>query len=652
MAFTCKLSLDPTRKILVTGSVPTENLPKRSHEIEKKERRPLVRSSVESEDVPSTSSSLLNLSAEDALKQLKVEPVAPWVSEKQENGEVDFKLWDGVHGIAKYAVNVNTSLEFTVFNYNWPIPEDHAIYTDRRRSVRGRGIKELLSFIENSNLCDGLPEDHLTRSVALDPTSDTTEQLPGTVIRHSVPKCSSPTHFEVSVNFRSVDCQVIMESCNDDDKSCGPCTSARHTLDRAERKKSRASSAPAKSKASLSACGPEKLRATVIETRLKNKELEAKLELLQSKIDKEGVDVSESLEKDLLKIMGGQNMEATQHMKFFWQEQMKLLQAKKMGRRYHPQIIRFALSLHGKSASAYRELRDSGALILPSERVLRDYKNYFKPKAGINQENIDDLRGKTSTYSDLQRYVALIMDEMKIQSNLVFDKYSGDLIGFIDLGDPMTNFANLQEEDTLASHALAFLVRGMCTDLKHVVAYFFTGNVTSFQLMPMFWKVVSTLELSLKLMVCAAVNDGASPNRKFFRLHAKLAVDLKCDVVYKTPNVFAMSRFIYFFPDSPHLIKTARNCLYNSGSGSCSRYMWNDGQYLLWRHIASLYYSDQEFALHTLPKLTLDHIVLTSYSKMKVMIVSKAEYHCISTCKCFTSFKLYYTTYIRQTKSL
>ena len=398
--------------------------------------------------------------------------------------------------------------------------------------------------------------------------------------------------------------------------------------------------------------GPEKLRATVIETRLKNKKLEAKLELLQSKIDKEGVDVSESLEKDLLKIMGGQNMEATPHMKFFWQEQMKLLQAKKMSRRYHPQIIRFALSLHEKSASAYRELRDSGALILPSERVLRDYKNYFKPKAGINQENIDDLRGKTSTYSDLQRYVALIMDEMKIQSNLVFDKYSGDLIGFIDLGDPMTNFANLQEEDTLASHALAFLVRGMCTDLKHVVAYFFTGNVTSFQLMPMFWKVVSTLKLSLKLMVCAAVNDGASPNRKFFRLHAKLAVDLKCDVVYKTPNLFAMSRFIYFFADLPHLIKTARNCLYNSGSGSCSRYMWNDGQYLLWRHIASLYYSDQEFALHTLPKLTLDHIVLTSYSKMKVMIVSKVEYHCISTCKCFTSFTLYYTTYIRQTKSL
>ena len=141
--------------------------------------------------------------------------------------------------------------------------------------------------------------------------------------------------------------------------------------------------------------------------------------------------------------------------------------------------------------------------------------------------------------------------------------------------------------------------------------------------MPIFWKAVAVLELSLNLWVVAAVNDGASPNRTFFRLHSNLAQDLKCDVVYKTLNVFAMSRFIFFFADSPHLMKTARNCLYNSGSGSCSRYMWNDGHYLLFRHIADLFYSDQEFALHTLPKLTMDHIVLTSYSKMKVKLATQ-----------------------------
>ena len=212
---------------------------------------------------------------------------------------------------------------------------------------------------------------------------------------------------------------------------------------------------------------------------------------------------------------------------------------------------------------------------------------------------------------------------MKIQSNLVFDKVSGELIGFVDLGDPMVNYANLQEEDTIASHALAFLVRGLATDLKHIIGYYFTRNVTSFQLIPIFWKIVSVLELSLNLWVIAAVNDGASPIRKFFNLHQNLCQYQESGIVNKTRNVFAMSRFIFFFADSPHLIKKARNCLYNSRSGSNSRYMWNDGKYLLYRHIADLFYRDQELALHTLPKLSFDHIVLSSFSKMKVKLATQ-----------------------------
>ena len=83
--------------------------------------------------------------------------------------------------------------------------------------------------------------------------------------------------------------------------------------------------------------------------------LEEQLEELQQKIDDQGVSVDKSLEEDILQIMNGQNLEATPHMKLFWQEQMKLLQSSSSGRRYHPQIIRFDLSVHGKSPFAYRE---------------------------------------------------------------------------------------------------------------------------------------------------------------------------------------------------------------------------------------------------------------------------------------------------------
>jgi hypothetical protein len=52
------------------------------------------------------------------------------------------------------------------------------------------------------------------------------------------------------------------------------------------------------------------------------------------------------------------------------------------------------------------------------------------------------LKEEASKFTGIQKYVAVVMDEMKIQENLVFDKTSSELIGFIDLGDPLTTYAN------------------------------------------------------------------------------------------------------------------------------------------------------------------------------------------------------------------
>ena len=84
--------------------------------------------------------------------------------------EVGERVLDSVHSITKYSVDVTTTLEFTVYVYNWHLLEDHSIYTGRRRSVRGEGVKELLSSVENSRLCVGLPKDHMMKSVDLNRT--------------------------------------------------------------------------------------------------------------------------------------------------------------------------------------------------------------------------------------------------------------------------------------------------------------------------------------------------------------------------------------------------------------------------------------------------------------------------------------------------
>ena len=167
----------------------------------------------------------------------------------------------------------------------------------------------------------------------------------------------------------------------------------------------------------------------------------------------------------------------------------------------------------------------------------------------------------------------LLFDEMKVLSNLVFDKVTGELIGFVDLGDPDVNFAVLEKADEIATHALVFLIRGVCTQLKFSLAYFATSGVTCIQLLPIFWEAVCILESSCNLWVIAATSDGASPNRSFYRMHKALDGDSGKEVCYRTINFYAPHRFIYFFSDAPHLIKTTRNCLYHSGSGSCTRYV-------------------------------------------------------------------------------
>ena len=207
---------------------------------------------------------------------------------------------------------------------------------------------------------------------------------------------------------------------------------------------------------------------------------------------------------------------------------------------------------------------------------------------------------------------------------MVFDKHSGEIVSFTDLGDPALTFSSFEDDQPVATTVIAFLIRGLMTSLKFVLCYFFTSGVaTSFQIFNLFWQVVSVLELKADLWCVAATADGGSPNTKFFKLHEGLQGHSHTGVIYYTTNIFAPERKLYFFADVPHLIKTTSNCLYSSGwdvGHVHTRCMWNNDKYLLWSFIAQAYYRDQEGVLQHLPKITLDHIKLSSFGKMKVSL--------------------------------
>ena len=105
-------------------------------------------------------------------------------------------------------------------------------------------------------------------------------------------------------------------------------------------------------------------------------------------------------------------------------------------------------------------------LTLPSLRALCDYKNAIHPTTGFNTEVIEELWKTTETLKSFQRFVVLIFDEMKIQQSVVFDKHSGELIEYVDLGDPEKNFSTFDNEDDLATHVTVYYVHGLESNLK------------------------------------------------------------------------------------------------------------------------------------------------------------------------------------------
>ncbi len=51
--------------------------------------------------------------------------------------------------------------------------------------------------------------------------------------------------------------------------------------------------------------------------------------------------------------------------------------------------------------------------------------------------------------------------------------------------------------------------------------------------------------------------------------------------------------------------------------------MWNDGDFLSWNHISKLFHDDLDCGLHLVPKLTNDHINLSSFSVMNVRLAAQ-----------------------------
>ena len=222
------------------------------------------------------------------------------------------------------------------------------------------------------------------------------------------------------------------------------------------------------------------------------------------------VELDSSMSEDMLQIVSKDAMfPEGSPMRLLWEQQKQALSAQSTkGMRWHPLIIKWRLSLRLKSPAAYRTLTESGFLVLPSERTLRDYTHYINALTGYNDE-VDVHLAEASRLKDTppyQRCVILAIDEMHIKEDLVFNKHSGRLIGFVNLGDADTALSSMNDVETksptVANHMLVVMIQFLFKNLNFVYAVFPTVGAAGYEIYSIIWEAISRLEMFLGLKVC------------------------------------------------------------------------------------------------------------------------------------------------------
>ena len=387
-------------------------------------------------------------------------------------------------------------------------------------------------------------------------------------------------------SFRTIrhnHCQKVVANF-DKTPRCGTCALHRKTLQKALSRIGTEKSVNPDSRCNFRYLSREELEMRLFNTQTERREYKRKMtdmeRALREAIDKESVFVTKEMEElvtnTLLNTPPDESIfkpGSPQHL--LWAQQQEQAKKKdKRGMRWHPLMIRWSLAIRHTSPAAYRQLRNSGFLCLPCESTLSKFLNFTSPTSGFNVDIIKNLvsEANLSKEPEYKRNVSLVYDEMKISSKLVYSKSTGVLRGFLeggDINDEMENFHRRIEggdvQRPLASYVNMFMVRGLFSSLAYAFGYFAGEGFNSGQLYPIVWSATEVLE-SVGFVVRCFVSDGASPNRKFYRIHSQNG-----QFTFKTANMHAEGRDVYFISDAPHLIKTTRNNFENSHSHNNTR---------------------------------------------------------------------------------
>lgn len=104
-------------------------------------------------------------------------------------------------------------------------------------------------------------------------------------------------------------------------------------------------------------------------------------------------------------------------------------------------------------------------------------RDYSSNKPGFMDEQL--MSEVSPSLPTSRRFIALLIDEMKVKEGLIYNKYSGEIIGFTNLSDINDELLQIEqggEQPAVAKHVLILMVRGIMFKLEFPLAHFGTSD--------------------------------------------------------------------------------------------------------------------------------------------------------------------------------
>ena len=141
--------------------------------------------------------------------------------------------------------------------------------------------------------------------------------------------------------------------------------------------------------------------------------------------------------------------------------------------RWHPLFIKWCIYLRHLSGSAYEMLQKSGCVKLPLQKTLHDYIYYTSINIGFSDAVDEQLLRMADMSKEMNKYMGLVLDEVHIRADLVYDKHVGSLLGFVNLGEVNNHLMKFEGKIVGEEEELQQLANSM---VLFMVVFFLIAN--------------------------------------------------------------------------------------------------------------------------------------------------------------------------------